>query len=100
MRVITLAFNVIARYPSEFLQPYIGVGAGAFYFKGTDQFNAGQVVPGLNAQAGLKVLVTKEWGLFVEGKYNLATLDSFGSNFGVSGQYSVINGVGGIAYHF
>lgn len=100
LRVITVAFNVIARYPGQMLQPYVGVGVGAFYFKGTEQFDGRQVYPGLNALAGLRLLVTEEWGVFVEGKYNLANVSNFDPNFGLSGTYSVFHGVAGVAYHF
>ena len=72
MRLITVAFNVVARYPGTIFQPYVGVGAGGFYFSSSGQIDGRQVVPGLNAQLGLKVLATEEWGLFVEGKYNYA----------------------------
>jgi hypothetical protein len=101
LRLVTVAFNVVARYPGTIFQPYVGVGAGAFYFSGSGQFDGRQVVPGLNAQAGLKVLATEEWGLFVEGKYNYATITNLDpAGFGLSGVYSAINVVAGVAYHF
>lgn len=101
LRLITVAFNVVARYPGKVFQPYVGVGAGAFYFKGsTGSIQGRQVVPGLNAMAGLKVLVTEEFGLFLEGKYNRATLTNFDPTFGFSGEYSAFNFVAGVAYHF
>ena len=101
MRLITVAFNVVARYPGTTFQPYAGVGAGGFYFSSSGQIDGRQVVPGLNLQAGLKVLATEEWGLFVEGKYNYATitnLDPIG--VGLSGVYSAFNLLAGLAYHF
>lgn len=114
LRLITVAFNVVARYPGTIFQPYVGVGAGAFYFIGSGQdlksssgvithhgISGRQVVPGLNAQAGLKVLVTEEFGLFVEGKYNYATITNLDpAGLGLSGVYSAINVVAGVAYHF
>lgn len=100
LRVITVAFNVVARYPGTVFQPYVGIGAGAFYFKGENEFNGRQVAPGFNAQAGIKVLATEEWGLFVEGKYNRATVSAFDPKFGLSGDYSAFQAVAGIAYHF
>jgi hypothetical protein len=42
-------------------------------------------VPNLNAMVGLKVLATKEWGFFLEEKYNRATISNF---------------VASLAYHF
>jgi opacity protein-like surface antigen len=101
MRLITVAFNVVARYPGTIFQPYVGVGVGAFYFNNSGQFDGRQVVPGLNTQAGLKVLATEEWGLFVEGKYNYATIENLDpSGYGLSGTYSAFNVLGGVAYHF
>ena len=100
LQLITLAFNVVARYPGEVFQPYVGVGVGGFYFKGSDQFNGRQIVPGLNLQAGVKILMTEEWGIFVEGKYNRATLTNFDPGFGLSAEYSAFNAVAGLAFHF
>jgi len=101
MRMIAVVFNVVARYPGTTFQPYVGVGGGAFYFSSSGQIDGRQVVPGLNTQVGLKVLATEEWGLFVEGKYNYATITNLDpSGFGLSGVYSAFNILGGIAYHF
>src|SRR5262245_25331619 len=48
MRLITVAFNVVARYPGKVFQPYVGVGAGAFYFnRSSGSIQGRQVVPGL-----------------------------------------------------
>jgi hypothetical protein len=59
------------------------------------------MVPGLNTQAGLKALATEEWGGFVEGKYNYATITNLDpAAFGLSGVYNAINFLGGIACHF
>jgi outer membrane protein W len=101
LRLVTVLFNVVARYPGTTFQPYVGVGGGGFYFSSSGQIDGRQVVPGLNAQAGLKVLATEEWGLFVEGKYNYATITNLDpSGFGLSGTYSAFNLLAGIAYHF
>jgi opacity protein-like surface antigen len=101
MRLITVAFNVVVRYPGKVFQPYVGVGAGAFYFSSSGQVDGRQLVPGVNLSAGLKLLVTEEWGLFIEGKYNRATFTNLDpSGLGLSGQYSAFNAVAGLAYHF
>ncbi|HXX74787.1 MAG TPA: hypothetical protein VEI50_06635 [Nitrospiraceae bacterium] len=100
MRLITVAFNVVARYPGKVLQPYVGVGVGAFYFNSSDQISGRQVVPGLNSQVGLKVLATEEWGFFIEGKYNYAQITTLDNFYGLSGNYSAFSALGGIAYHF
>lgn len=101
LRVSTIAVNMLARYPGTIFQPYIGIGAGAFHFSSSGQFDGRQVVPGLNAQAGLKVLASEEWGLFVEGKYNYATITNLDPvGFGLSGTYNALNVIAGVAYHF
>jgi hypothetical protein len=101
MRLITVLFNVVARYPGTTFQPYVGIGGGAFHFSSSGQIDGRQVVPGLNAQVGLKLLVTEELGFFVEGKYNYATITNLDpAGFGLSGVYSAFNAVAGVAYHF
>lgn len=100
MRLITLAFNVVARYPGTVFQPYVGVGAGAFYFNSSGAIAGHQVVPGLNAMAGIKILATEEWGIFLEGKFNRATINNLDRIYGLSGEYSAFNLVAGLAYHF
>lgn len=100
MRLITMAFNVVARYPGTVFQPYVGVGAGAFYFTSSGAIAGHQVVPGLNALAGIKLLATEEWGFFLEGKFNRATITNFDRTYGLSGEYSAFNVVAGLAYHF
>ncbi len=113
LRVTTVAFSVVARYPGERFQPYVGVGAGAFYFsassgsfrsfQGTQPSGSikdSQWVPGLNAFGGLRYFITKEWGLFGEAKYNNAPINELDSELGISGTYSILNFIGGIAYRF
>jgi outer membrane protein W len=100
VRLITVAFNVVARYPGKVFQPYVGVGVGAFYFDSSGQISGRQVVPGLNSQVGLKLLATEEWGFFIEGKYNYAQITNLDNAFGLTGDYSVFSALAGIAYHF
>lgn len=100
MRLITMALNVVARYPGTVFQPYVGVGAGAFYFTSSGAVAGHQIVPGLNAMAGIKILATEEWGLFLEGKFNRATITNFDRVYGLSGEYNALNVVAGLAYHF
>jgi outer membrane protein W len=101
LRVTTLAFNLIARYPGDILQPYVGIGGGAFYFSSANgTFQGRQFYPGLNALVGVKLLIDEEWGLFAEGKYNMANISNFDPTFGLSGMYSIYHLVAGIAYHF
>jgi outer membrane protein W len=100
LRVTTVALNLIARYPGQVFQPYAGVGIGVFYFMSSGQIDGRQFAPGLNAQVGLKFLATKEWALFVEGKYNLAGINDLDGIYGLSGIYSILHLAGGVAYHF
>ena len=101
LRVVTVAFNVIARYPGKVFQPYAGVGVGGFYFQASNgTFQGNQWSPGLNALAGLKLLLFDEWGLFFEGKYNLSYVNNLNPIYGLDAQYSILYAVGGAAYHF
>jgi len=101
LHVTTVAFNVIARYPGTTVQPYVGVGAGAFNFSASGgSIQGNQWYPGLNLMAGAKVLVTEAFGVFAEGKYNLANVTNFDQTYGVSGMYSIFHLVAGLAYHF
>jgi hypothetical protein len=100
LRVFTAAANVVVRYPGSWYEPYVGVGVGAFYFRGTGAIAGDQVVPGLNGLWGIRVFPTDEWGLFVEGKYNRATISSFDSTFGISATYDAFHVVGGVLYRF
>lgn len=100
MHLYTLMLNVVARYPGTVFQPYVGLGAGAFYFTSSGPISGRQVVPGLNAMVGLKILATEELGLFLEGKYNRATITNFDPNYGLSGEYNAFNFIAGVAYHF
>ncbi|MHC9061372.1 hypothetical protein ACYX34_01590 [Nitrospira sp. CMX1] len=63
------------------------VGGGAFYFNSSGTIRGHQVVPDLNAFGGMKVLILDDVGLFVEGKFNRATITNFDGMFGLSGEY-------------
>ena len=100
LRVTTLAVNIIARYPGERFQPYIGTGLGGFWFRGKNQFDGSKIVPGLNALAGLKVILTEHWGIFAEGKFNRATVDGLGHTLGVKANYSIFHWIAGVTFTF
>lgn len=59
--------------------------------------DATAAVPGLSDSGRL---ITRDWGLFVEGKYNPAGLNSLDGANGLTGTYSIFHAVGGVAYHF
>ena len=48
----------------------------------------------------MKILVLDDWGVFVEGKFNRATITNFDSIYGLSGEYNAFNVLAGLAYHF
>lgn len=100
LRVTTLAVNIIARYPGETFQPYIGTGLAGFWFRGKNQFEGSRIVPGLNALAGLKIILTEHWGIFAEGKFNRATVQGLGKTLGVKGNYSIFHWVAGVTFSF
>jgi len=100
LRVTTLAINILARYPGEIFQPYIGAGLGGFWFKGEGELEGSRIVPGLNALAGLKVQLTEHWGIFGEAKYNRATVEGLGPTLGLQGDFSIFHWLGGITFTF
>jgi len=84
LTVLTLATNVVVRYPGESLQPYIGVGPGIFFARnhfstGAAESSTATTQLGLNALAGLRYLATEHAAVSIEGKYSHAQL-----NFGQS----------------
>lgn len=96
--VTTVALNAMVRYPGESWQPYAGIGLGLFT-PSSDNTTA----PGLNALAGLRYNLTDHFALFVEGKYNRASLDIKDptNSAGVfNGTYSAFSGVVGVTLYF
>lgn len=97
LRVTTWAANAVYRYPGEVFQPYAGVGMG-MYFAHNAAVSDSSISPGLNVQAGLRVLVTKQVALFGEYKFNSTEMHFKDSN--VSEQYKASLFVFGVGYHF
>lgn len=100
VRVTTLAFNALARYPGDVLQPYAGVGLGVFFASIGN--NQSDTAPGLNALAGLRMKVTQQVGLFAEYKYNRAAFSFEPSRtaLGLDTTYQAHHVVFGVGYHF
>ncbi len=99
LRVTTWAANVMYRYPGETFQPYAGVGLGVFFARGSDNTGSDtSISPGLNVLAGLRVMVTKQVGLFGEYKFNKTRLNFKDSN--ESAQYKASLFIFGLGYHF
>jgi len=99
LRVTTWAANVLYRYPGETFQPYAGVGLGLFFAQSSDNTGSdSSISPGLNVQAGLRMMVTKQVGLFGEYKFNMSRLNFKDSD--ESAQYKASLFVFGVGYHF
>jgi opacity protein-like surface antigen len=100
VRVTTLAFNVIARYPGTLLQPYVGAGVGLFFADvGDDQSDT---APGLNLLAGLRLMIFQHLSLFGEYKYNRVdfSFSPTSEALGVDTTYEAHHLVFGASFHF
>jgi opacity protein-like surface antigen len=100
LRVSVWAANLVIRSPSmsEVFQPYGGVGLGLFFATGSKggQSNT-QINPGFQFIAGARYVLTPDWALFGEFKYNNAQGIRFS---GIKGNYDSQNFVAGLMYHF
>ncbi len=84
----------IVEIPILMLRPYIGLGAGYYFFNGDDVSYSDE--PGIFPLLGFQVNLLKKVGVFVEGRYlflesdrsdgatGSATLDGLGVNLGLS----------------
>lgn len=99
LRVTVLAANIVIRSPSmsEVFQPYGGVGYGLFFATGSQNGQSNtQISPGFQFDAGARYVLTPEWALFGEFKYNHATIRFSG----IKGNYDSQNFNVGLMYHF
>ncbi len=73
LRLTVWTVNLIIRSPSmsDVFQPYGGIGYGLFFATGSEggQSNT-QINPGFQFVAGARYVLTQEWALFGEFKYN------------------------------
>ena len=107
LSVLTLATNLMVRYPGASLQPYLGVGPGLFFARNHFSTGAGEASTattqiGLNALAGVRYLATDHVAFFLEGKYSHARLN-FGPSHTMPGSdntYDAFHAAFGIAYIF
>jgi len=102
LRVSTLAFSLMARYPGEKFQPYAGLGMGIYFAKSTQSFSTDtDTSPGFHLVGGARFFVTKEVALFGEYKYDRATF-SFPNlqPGGIIGDYYANTFMVGVSYHF
>jgi opacity protein-like surface antigen len=89
-RVDSIALNLLARYPGEKFQPYVGIGPAIMVANINDTATPGNSTQwdsklGFNAEAGVRYLLFRNVALFGEWKYQKAnfhyretpTLNSF-----------------------
>jgi len=113
LRVLTVApLNLTLRYHKTRLQPYIAVGPGIFFARIQDPSLTSDNTQsstdfGLNAQAGLRYYITRNFTVFAEGKYNHVRFHFSetppGSNFnlfGFNGTYNMFHVAFGLSYNF
>lgn len=109
-RVMTVAFNVVARAQADGFEPYAGIGLGLFFARLRDQTGASisdNGVPGLNAFAGYRSFLGQNLALFVEYKYDRARFTfkeafdpAIGIGTGLRGDYEAHQMMFGLSYHF
>lgn len=110
-RMITWApLTLLVRYPGQRIQPYLGVGPAVFFARlqgPTAPPGQSGTAIGLNAEGGVRYLITRHWTLFGEGKYNRARIgytsndsDPNADPFGFRATYSVFIVTFGIGYNF
>ncbi len=102
MRVAHFAVNVLARYPGETFQPYIGIGGGVNVADIAESpntfFDDFVMAPALNALAGLRVFLTDRIALFGEFKHNRSTFKFSDNEF--EAKYRTNMFMGGLSFHF
>lgn len=99
LRLSVLALNLIIRSPSmsEVFQPYGGIGYGMFFATGSkDGRSRTQMNPGFQFVAGARYVLTQDWALFGEFKYNNTQVKFSG----IKGNYDSQNFVAGLMWHF
>jgi opacity protein-like surface antigen len=112
-RVLTLApMNLTFRYHKTRLQPYIAIGPGIFLARLKDPAltsdnTQSDTAFGLNAQAGLRFYITRNFTVFAEGKFNHTRFNfsetppgpSF-NLFGFNSTYNMFHVAFGLSYNF
>jgi opacity protein-like surface antigen len=104
-----------AAYPRGRLQPYAGVGPGAFVttakldltsLGAPDDFSDTTVNLGLDARAGVNLYFVKSWAVFWEYRFTHFEPSDFKDTIGVetiefgSDQWNTHHVVGGVGWHF
>lgn len=82
---------------SDVFQPYGGMGYGMFFASSSKDGSSNvQISPGLNLFAGARYVLSPNWALFGEFKYNTATIRFSG----IRGNYETQLFVFGLMWHF
>ena len=100
--------TVVVRYQAGQFEPYAGVGMGIYFSRihdGQSGESASDTSVGLNTQLGARYLVTKNFSVFGEWKYNRANFNFSDSTptaatGGFKGDYSANLFAFGVGYHF
>jgi opacity protein-like surface antigen len=99
LRLSVWSVNLIIRSPamSDVFQPYGGIGYGLFFATGSQggQSNS-QINPGFQFVAGARYVLTQNWALFGEFKYNNTEVRFSG----IKGNYNSQNFVAGLMWNF
>ncbi len=102
MRVAHFAVNLLARYPGEIFQPYLGIGGGVNVvdIAETPTTFGGDftMAPSLNALVGLRAFVTERIAFFGEFKHNRSAFKFSDDEF--DARYRTNMFMGGISFHF
>ena len=62
------SLNLVARYPGEKIQPYVGAGPAVAIIKTFDDGST-SAKPGVNVMAGMRYFINKEVAFFTEYQY-------------------------------
>jgi opacity protein-like surface antigen len=100
--------TIVVRYQAGQFEPYAGVGMGVYFSRihdGQTGESASDTSVGLNTQLGARYLVTKDFSMFAEWKYNRASFNFSDSTptattGGFKGDYSANLFAFGVGYHF
>lgn len=100
-KVYVPSLNLIARYPGERIQPYIGAGPALAIIK-TFEEGSTSAKAGVNVLAGVRYFLNKEVAFFTEYQYlrTMFTSDhALSPTLGIQGDYSASHLLFGVSVH-
>ncbi len=99
LRIITPAVNLMLRFPGYYIEPYAGIGIGAFWARISDSTGSdNDISPGANILGGVRFYLNENVALFTEYKYNYTKFKFKDSLF--EANYSSHGLFGGLTFHF